>query len=433
MKYSDTDVADTILVSKNKSQSNSKNATSNQSEPKKATYKVLSLFTGCGGLDLGFKGGFKSNNREYSKNNFSVVLSNDILACATSTYANNQKYFGKHKVVTGDIKDIESSEIPDFDFMAAGFPCQPFSNAGLRKGINDDRGNLFEECVRILKEKEKSENPPKGFIFENVRGILSSKMEDGTTIPDEIVKRMDKLGYTTTYKLVKASNYGVPSARFRVIIVGFKKGLGTFNFELLDEVVTEHNLPNEKTNKYDLYVGSLLCDIPKKAPQRNDYWKYSPSGQYIVDKIGPCYGGKKELKQFKDRVPVEEMNEKVKKGRSWKVMSRDDMPERFQKIHDNPKKYRSPNFYRRFALAEISGTVIASAQPENSGITHPLENRRFSIREIARIQSFPDDFDFSYKTITHAYKVIGNAVPPVLGWVIAKAIEKHFETHENKS
>jgi len=397
------------------------------------TFKTLSLFTGCGGLDLGFTGGFNFRNKEYSKNPFEVVLSNDIEKAATLVYEKNRNYFGAHEMITGDITEISTAVIPDFDFMLAGFPCQPFSNAGLRKGIDDKRGNLFEECARILKDKENSDHKPKGFVFENVRGILSSKMEDGTSVPDEIVKRMDVLGYNTSYKLLKASKYGVPSARYRVIFVGFRKEYGTFDFNLLNKVVSDFNLPNEINNKHDLLLGTILSDIPEDAPQFGDFWKYSPSGQYMVDKIGPCFGDKAVLEKFKKGVPVSQMSEKVLKGRSWKVMDREDMSPRFQKIHDNPKKYRSPNFYRRFALAEINGTIIASAQPENCGITHPLYNRRFSIREIARIQSFPDDFEFPYTSVTNAYKVIGNAVPPILGWVIAKGIQKHFEKHEIKS
>jgi len=108
-------------------------------------------------------------------------------------------------------------------------------------------------------------------------------------------------------------------------------------------------------------------------------------------------------------------------------MPYEDLTPRFRKIWDNPKKYRAPNFYRRFALGEINGTITASAQPENCGITHPFKHRRFTIREIARIQSFPDDFEFTYTTISNAYKVIGNAVPPVLGWVFAKSVEKFLK------
>ena len=393
-------------------------------------FKVLSLFSGCGGMDLGLRGDFTFRDKYYPKNPFSTILANDIDPAATFTYESNEKYFGDHQIIQADIREVPHKTIPDFDFMIAGFPCQPFSNAGLRKGINDERGNLFEECEKILKEKEQSEKKPIGFIFENVRGIMSSKMPDGTSIPEEIVKRTKKLGYNTVFKLVKASNYGVPSARSRVIIIGLKKEYKKFDFDLLDKVVEEFDIPNENNNKYDLMLGSILSDIKKDTPQSKDFWKYSPSGQYMVDKIGPCYGNKKTLNLFKSKTPIEELPEKIHKGRSWKNMDREDMSERFRKIHDNPKKYRSPNFYRRFSLTEINGTITASAQPEACGITHPLENRRYTIREIARIQSFPDDFIFPYKTIANAYKVIGNAVPPILGWVISRAISKHLKENE---
>jgi DNA (cytosine-5)-methyltransferase 1 len=147
----------------------------------------------------------------------------------------------------------------------------------------------------------------------------------------------------------------------------------------------------------------------------------------MVDKIAPCKDGKEALAKFKKKVPLKKISETITTGRSWKNMSPTDMSERFLKIWNDPKKYHAPNFYRRFALGEINGTITASAQPENCGITHPFEDRRFSIREIARIQSFPDNFVFPYKTIANAYKVIGNAVPPIFGWVIAKALTKHIE------
>ena len=196
---------------------------------------------------------------------------------------------------------------------------------------------------------------------------------------------------------------------------------------MLDQVVAEYNLPNEKDNPYELYLGSILSDMPKDAPNNRDFWKYSPGGQYMVDKIGPCLDGKEALKKFKNKTPLSKISNSIKMGRSWKNMDPADMSERFLKIWENPQKYRAPNFYRRFALGEINGTITASAQPENCGITHPFENRRFTIREIARIQSFPDDFIFPFKTVANAYKVIGNAVPPIFAWVIAKALTKHIE------
>lgn len=393
--------------------------------------KVVSLFSGCGGLDLGFTGGFDFRNRHFAKTNFKIEYSNDIDPAAEYVYNANTKFFNNHKLHCDDIKNVNFNTIPNFDFLLAGFPCQPFSNAGLRKGIDDERGNLFEECERLLQVALKRKSKPLGFVFENVKGILSSKMEDGTSIPNEIVKRTEKLGFKTCYKLLNASNYGVPSNRQRLIIVGIRRDLGYFDFSLLDQIMAKYNLPNEIDNPYELYLGSVLCDIPKTASQAGNFWQYSPGGQYMIDKIGPCNDGKDVLAKFRQKIPLNKISSTISTGKSWKNMNPADMSERFRKIWDNPKKYRAPNFYRRFALGEINGTITASAQPENCGITHPFENRRFTIREIARIQSFPDDFEFPYKTIANAYKVIGNAVPPIFAWVIAKALEQHIENGES--
>lgn len=392
----------------------------------KKVLKVVSLFSGCGGLDLGFNGGFTFRGRHFKKNDIRIEFANDIDSAAELVYNSNNLFFN-HKLHRDDIKNIDAKSVPDFDFLIAGFPCQPFSNAGLRKGIDDERGNLFEECERLLKDGLTRGNKPIGFIFENVKGIMSSKMSDGTSIPDEIVKRTEKLGFKTNYKLLKTSNYGVPTNRQRLIIVGIRKDLDYFDFNLLEQVIAENNLPNELDNPYELYLGSVLSDIPESTPQFKDFWRYSPGGQYMVDKIGSCFDGKEALEKFKNKIPLNKISKTITKGKSWKSMNPNDMNERFRKIWDNPQKYRAPNFYRRFALGEINGTITASAQPENCGITHPFENRRFSIREIARIQSFPDSFEFPYKTIADAYKVIGNAVPPIFGWVIANAILKHIE------
>jgi DNA (cytosine-5)-methyltransferase 1 len=387
---------------------------------------AVSLFSGCGGLDLGFTGGFNSGGRFFPKTKFSINFANDLDSAAEQVYLANRDYLGTHEFLKCDVRNIDVSKIMDFDFLLAGFPCQPFSNAGLRKGINDERGTLFEECERFLEVGLSRKRKPIGFVFENVKGILSSRMPDGKTIPDEIVKRTKRLGFRTVYKLLKASDFGVPTIRERLIIVGLNEKYGPFDFSLLNEVVAEYGLPSESVNPYELYLGSVLADIPRSVAHTTDYWKYSPAGQFMIDKIGPCKDGKEALAGFRKRVPLENISKTITEGRSWKNMKPSEMPARFRKIWDNPQKYRAPNFYRRFALGEISGTIIASAQPENCGITHPFENRRFTIREIARIQSFPDDFVFPYTSIANAYKVIGNAVPPVLAWVIAKALERHL-------
>jgi DNA (cytosine-5)-methyltransferase 1 len=395
--------------------------------------RVLSLFSGCGGMDLGFTGGFSFRGNKYAKTGFDLVFANDFDSDAARVYRANKKYFDINHFHLGDVKEITAAQIPEFDVMLAGFPCQPFSNAGNRQGINDKngRGTLFNECERIIKHclKASGGKLPKAFVFENVKGILSSRMPDGKTVPEEIAHKMSKLGYTCTTKLVKTSDYGVPQNRQRVIIVGVRKDIPPFDFDSMEKVLHSNKIPTNNNNSYELTLGSVLSDIPKDAPQYSDYWKYSPGGQRMVDQIGPCVDGKKSLLKFINKVDLEKISPTIKQGRSWKNIDPKNLTDRFKKIHDNPKKYHAPNFYRRFALGEVAGTITASAQPENCGITHPFENRRFTIREIARIQSFPDDFIFNYSSIAGAYKVIGNAVPPVFAWVLATALNQHLKGH----
>lgn len=329
--------------------------------------KLISLFSGCGGLDLGFKNA-----------GFDLVWANDFDSDAQAIHALN---IGE--IDGRDILTIGEDEIPDGDILTAGFPCQPFSNAGNRKGVHDSRGMLYKECLRIIKRKM-----PKVIVFENVKGLLSTKYIDGRNLVDVIIEdlsTMNNIGYNVVYKLLNASDYGVPQNRQRVFFVGVRKDL---------EIIFK--FPN-KHSKENLTLRHIL-DIPNDVPNQVD-WVLSPQAL--------------------------EMIKYIPEGGSWKDVPYERLAPRFQKIRDDMKKYRSPNFYRRFSRDEINGTITASAQPENCGIIHPIKNRRYTIREVARIQSFPDDFlfiDNSPKNITAMYKVIGNAVPVALAQNIATAI-----------
>lgn len=390
----------------------------------------MSLFAGCGGLDLGFVGDFTFRKFALPRNKFELVYSNDFDRDAERVYNQNAgTFFGNHEMTFGDIREVETSTLPEFDVLLAGFPCQPFSNAGNRGSTEDakGRGTLFYECERILRAAiRRQSTPPMAFVFENVRGILSSKMPNGTPVVDEITSRMNRLGYVVSTKLVNSSEYGVPQNRFRVLMVGVRKHFGAFDFSSFDEVRKRAGLPSASDDPIDLAIGSILADIPKEAPQANAFWKYSPSGQLMVEQIGSVPGGRRLLNRMKTAQSIDELPPSAFEGRSWKNIDPSLLTPRFRKIHDDPKKYHAPNFYRRFALGEICGTITASAQPENCGITHPFEHRRMTIREIARVQSFPDQFTFDTTTLPGAYKVIGNAVPPILGWVTARALQKHL-------
>ena len=342
-----------------------------QEEDLFAPYKprVVSLFSGCGGLDLGFE-----------KAGYEVVFANDIEKSVEETYKQNLG-----NILIKSIIDVDKeNEIPDeIDVVLAGIPCQPFSNAGNRGSMEDDRGQLFLQVMQVIDIKK-----PKVVIFENVRGFLSAKDNNGLFMPERLSNELNEHGYNTHWKLLNASDFEVPQNRHRVFIIGIRK-----------DIECDFKFPEEVTSKEDLTVKSV---INKKFPQdeEEEHWILSP--QAIL---------------LQSHIPA---------GGSWKNVPYEHLPVRLKKIRDDMKKYRSPNFYRRFDDHEIMGTITAAATPENSGILHPHKPRRYTVREVARFQSFPDTFKFVGATTAQKYKMIGNAVPPQLAFHVAKALKKQI-------
>ncbi|QGH02316.1 DNA (cytosine-5-)-methyltransferase [Streptococcus dysgalactiae] len=332
----------------------------------KSSLKTISLFSGAGGLDLGL-----------INTGFDIVFANDILKPAIENYKHN---IGD--IHEGDITKLNPEELPEADVVVGGFPCQPFSNAGNRLGTEDDRGNLYLEVLKMIEVKH-----PKVVVMENVRGLLSMKNKDGSKLIDTIVYLLENAGpgYKVKYQLLKASDYGVPQNRYRVIIVGIRS-----------DINVDYQFPEPTTYNYDkLSVGAAIKNVDG-LPNQDEVWELSPQSQNLI--------------KF------------IPEGGSWKNIPYEELPDRMKRIRDDMKRYHSPNFYRRFARHEINGTITAAGTPENSGILHPVEDRRYSVREIARIQSFPDTYEFVGDSISSKYKVIGNAVPPKLGEVIGKSI-----------
>ena len=392
---------------------------------------VASLFSGCGGLDLGFTGGFNYRCQNYGRLDTEIVFANDFDPDAHTCYNANPLLINDGVECTlADIRNVDANDIPDFDILLAGFPCQPFSNAGNRKGVEDanGRGTLFAECERIIQAKIANGHRPQAFVFENVRGILSSRMPGGEiTVPQEITNRMHALGYHVSMQLVCASDYGVPQKRYRVLIVGIDEhlGIGPFNFDTMQHIVNELNIPSEHFGQSEeLVLGRILQGV-EDAPN-NEVWAFSPGTQQTVDLIGPCEHGIEAFDLFHDGYNLADLPEACFTGRSWKNIPYEMLTPRLRNIADKPKRYHAPKFFRRFAFGEICGTITASAQPDKCGVTHPIENRRYSVRECARIQSFPDNYEFGAIPLQSQYKVIGNAVPPILGWVVATALLHHL-------
>lgn len=329
----------------------------------------VSLFSGCGGFDLGFH-----------QAGFSTVFANDINEDAAETYR-----FNIGDICTNDIRKIDLPKLKKRpDVLTAGFPCQPFSNAGSRKGLEDGRGTLYQSALSVVKLTR-----PRAVVFENVRGILSFK-SNGKLLIQEICEELDSIGYNVSFSLIDASRHNVPQRRLRLFIVGIDKRekKGSFAFP-------------EPIDRTDLTLKNTILDLKKNALNQNEVMQLNP--QAIT------------------------LGAMVPEGGSWKSIPYEKLPERLKKIADNMERYRWPNFYRRFHRDEVAGTITAAFKPENAGVWHPIEERIFTVREIARIQTFPDWFNFVGKTIKSKYQQIGNAVPPRLAFEIAMQVKAVLE------
>ncbi len=206
--------------------------------------KYIDLFAGLGGIRLGFSGGLKAQGIESR-----CVFSSEVKDHAIKAY---NGYFGQ-ETIHGDITKIESGEIPDFDFLLAGFPCQPFSSAGQRLGFADTRGTLFFEIERILKSKIDNGTPAEGFLLENVEGLINH--DDGKTLAT-ILRHLENLGYNISYRLLDSRHFGLAQSRKRVYLTGMlhHAALDLSSFEEHTAVlkdILEHGLPtiNDKFTK----------------------------------------------------------------------------------------------------------------------------------------------------------------------------------------
>ena len=319
-----------------------------------ARLKVASLFCGCGGMDLGMLGGFSFLDTSYPRSAFDIVYAVDNDEYCTKIYNANFE----HKCIVKDVREIKPSQLPDFDVLVGGFPCQSFSISAQnppRLGYKDERGMLFFEMVKILKEKR-----PRAFIAENVKGLLSANNKQAFPM---ILNEFSEAGYEVQYYLVNASKFGVPQKRERVIVIGFRDDVDRNNF------IFSHYIP----------YSSVLGDVIEEAENTN------------------------ESLFFSDRAVAGMMavRDKMNKGR----------------VQD---------------LSQPCNTISAHLAKVSLNSTDPVlmvgeRYRRFSCREAARIQSFPDTFHFDIVSPNRQYKAIGNAVPPVMMWHIANSLQRAFE------
>jgi DNA (cytosine-5)-methyltransferase 1 len=315
---------------------------------------LVSLFSGCGGLDLGFQ-----------KAGFNIILANEYDKSIWNTYEFNHP---NTRLDKRDIRNILSSEIPDCIGIIGGPPCQSWSEAGAGRGINDSRGQLFYEYIRIVRDKK-----PLFFVAENVSGILAERHHQAFA---NILAMFKESGYKIAYKLLNAVNFNVPQDRKRVIIVGYRDDLGgIFEFPQGD-----NKIPNLRDAIQDL---SLVepCAIGKKQL----YHSSIPNHEYLDSSFSSIYMSRNRVRTW------DEPSFTIQAGG------------RHAPIHPQANKM-----------------ILIAKDKRIFDPKSPQPYRRLSVRECSRIQTFPDEFIFKYQNINDGYKMVGNAVPVNFAAAIAK-------------
>ncbi|MBR0228510.1 MAG: DNA cytosine methyltransferase [Clostridia bacterium] len=337
-------------------------------------YDSISLFSGAMGLDLGLE-----------KAGITFKLCQDFdLSCYETMLVNNRPG------MTGDIRKIKSGTIlekahlkkGEAFLLCGGPPCQPFSTAGKRLGINDPRGSLFMDYVRMVDETR-----PRFFVFENVKGLTSISVDEGGApggVLEIIITELEKLGYSTVYSLLDAVYYGVPQFRERMIIIGSRDHEDIFLPE--PSHFQRHQNPDMRWKTLE----STILDLE--------------------DQPGPCMHFSEDRLKYLRMVP---------EGGNWR-----DLPPEIQPIAMGGA-WKSGGgkvgFYRRLAYNQPSPTIVTSPVQKATMMCHPTKDRPLSVKEYARIQQFPEDWIIT-GTITNKYRQIGNAVPIGLAEAVGKAV-----------
>lgn len=319
---------------------------------------IISLFSGAGGLDLGFK-----------RAGFNLIWANEYDKTIWETYEKNHNT----PLDKRDIREILSEDIPDCDGIIGGPPCQSWSEAGAQRGIEDSRGKLFYEFIRILKDKK-----PMFFVAENVSGMLDDMHKEAV---QNILHHFENAGYDVTVNLVNAADYGVPQDRKRVFYIGFRNDLNV-----------KYHFPKALEKKVSLKEAIYdLKDNVLKAKDKNK----TNGDDCIIPNHEYMNGGFSTIYMSRNRV------------RSWDEQSFTiQAGGRHAPIHPQAPK---------MLFVEKNKRIFVPGKEELY--------RRLSVRECARIQTFPDDFKFYYTDVADGYKMVGNAVPVMLAYHVANSIK----------
>lgn len=335
---------------------------------------VISLFSGCGGLDLGFE-----------KAGFRVPVANEFDSTIYETFKINHP---STHLIEGDIRKITKQDITPFitgdvDGIIGGPPCQSWSEAGSLKGIEDARGQLFFDYIRILTDFK-----PKFFLAENVSGMLANRHNAAV---ENIIQLFENAGYNVTLTLVNAKDYGVAEERKRVFYIGFRKDLD------IDFVFPKGSTEDDEKK---ITLRDIIWDLQETAVPASAKNRHNPdainNNEYYTGSYSPIFMSRNRVKGWDEQAFTVQAS-----GRQCQLHPQ---APKMQKFGKNDCRFVS-------------------------GSEHLY--RRMTIREIARVQGFPDNFKFIYEDTNNAYKMIGNAVPVNLAYEIAVAIKMHLEGKES--
>lgn len=401
-------------------------------EAVKKQYNFIDLFAGCGGLSEGFY-----------RQGFHALAHVEINHAACETLRTRMKYYGYDHVDTSVLElDITKEDVisdieqavngQKVDIIIGGPPCQAYSSLGRAKDEHamkhDPRNYLFESYVKVLNHYK-----PKFFVFENVTGLLTAKIH-GEYIVNKIVTALSenyKVKFDPKMNVLNAANYGVPQIRKRVIIIGVRKDLDIEPEEMYAAITKTHYDPempeNEKAGlKKYVTVRDAIAELPFLRPGEGESsvsFRYSFSNEFL-QRIGS-----KNLTTLHDHVA---RNHNEKDIERYTVMAKNHWTfQEMLKQREDLRHEKSRVFGNSYAVQwwEFpSKTIIAHLYKDGNQFIHPddRQGRTFTVREAARMQSFPDDFVFEGPR-TEQYKQIGNAVPPLLAEAIAIGMKSKLE------
>lgn len=382
--------------------------------------KSVDLFAGAGGLSCGLK-----------QSGFTPLLANELVPQYANTYQINHK---ETKVIVGDVRQVCEINIKnllnvndgEIDLVAGGPPCQGFSvNAPIRT-LDDERNHLFKDFLRVV-----SALKPKAVLIENVPGLVS--LGKGTVV-EQIYAELQAMGYKVGHKILFAGHYGIPQMRFRTVFIAIRNFPGeiTFptpkfnskavaNFGGAKELcipLSPELFPNLKNQ---VNVWDALSDLPPIEGNKTlGPEKYATKPKNDFQKYLRSEGEKLTLHHC---ARIAEVNlarlKHIPQGGSWRDIPHDLLPEGLKRARRSDHTKR----YGRLHPDALCSTVLTKCDPHWGSFFHPTQDRVISVREAARIQSFPDHYTFS-GSITQQYEQIGNAVPPILGREIGDEIIK---------